>query len=56
MSGRPSILSRTLRIAFSMTQMLQCSVPGPAVTIMSEGYFCTEADSSSAKSFGIGIG
>ncbi len=33
----------------------QRSVPGPLVTIMSDGYFCTEADSSSAKSCGIGM-
>ena len=32
------------------------SVPGPLVTVISLGYFCTDADSSSAKSCGIGIG
>jgi hypothetical protein len=55
-SGRPSMVVRTVRIAFSSVHTLHRSVPGPAVTIMSEGYFCTDADSSSAKSRGIGIG
>jgi hypothetical protein len=31
-------------------------VPGPLVTIISDGYALTDADSSSARSRGIGIG
>ena len=50
------MVPRTVRIAFSSVHTLHRSVPGPAVTIMSEGYFRTDADSISAKSRGIGIG
>jgi hypothetical protein len=32
------------------------SVPGPLVTIISGGYVLTDADSSKAKSRGMGIG
>jgi hypothetical protein len=32
------------------------SVSAPLATIMSDGHFCTDADSSSARSCGIGMG
>ena len=32
------------------------SVSAPLLTIMSDGHFCTDADSSSARSCGIGMG
>jgi hypothetical protein len=65
---QPSTFRLTSRIARSMLQGGAQSTPNPLaasaptllvadprVTIMSPGYFCTDADSSSARSCGIGI-